>query len=92
MPQFSVAALPWAIVSVQILGILSACLVRCSEGCSCQRFFQALFFVALLLVAGAAMVSLRFEPECWLTSGAIMAVMIVVATFQTSRSEKAVAW
>jgi hypothetical protein len=92
MTHLQSSAIPWAVVSVQILGILSACLARFSEGCGCQKFFQCVFFVLLTLVGGSAVVSLRFEPGCWLTSGTILAVMVVVATYQLGRSRKAIAW
>jgi len=92
MTHLASSALPWAVVSVQILGILSACLARFSEGCACQKLCQGLFFLFLTLVAGSAVVSLRFRPECWLTAGAVLAVMVVTATFQLGRSRKAVAW
>ncbi|HLA83641.1 MAG TPA: hypothetical protein VJL29_02520 [Thermoguttaceae bacterium] len=86
------SAVPWAVVSIQILGLASACLARFSEGCSCQRLFQGLFFLFLTLVAGSAVVALRFGPDCWLKSGGVLAVMAVVATIQLGRSREAVAW
>ncbi|MBN2216490.1 MAG: hypothetical protein JW719_03845 [Pirellulales bacterium] len=86
------SAIPWAVVSVHVLGLLSACLARFSEGCGCQKFYRGLFLVFLVLVAGSAIVSMGFEPECWLTSGTILAVMMVAATFPLGRSHKAVAW
>jgi hypothetical protein len=85
-------AVPWAVLVVQIAGIVSACLARFSEGCACQRFCQGLFFLCLALVATSAVISLRFEPDCWLTSGGILAAMVVAATFQFGPSRKAVAW
>lgn len=85
-------AVVWTILSVQVLGILSACLARFSEGCACQRFCQGLFFLFLALVGGSAVVSLRFGPGCWFTSGAILAVMVLAATFPLCRSRRAVAW
>ena len=92
MAYLESSAIPWAVVSVQILGLLSACLTRFSEGCPCQKFYRGLFVLCLTLVAGSAAVSMRFEPECWLTSGTILAVMLVAATFPLGRSSKAVAW
>jgi hypothetical protein len=82
----------WVVLTIQLSGIVSACLARFSEGCACQRFCQGLFFLCLALVAASAVVTLRLEPDCWLTSGGILAAMVVTATFQLGQSRRAVAW
>jgi hypothetical protein len=86
------SALAWAILAAQSLGILSACLARFSQGCSCQRVFQAFFLLCLVMVAGAGVASFALEPECWLTSGALLAVMLVAATFPLGQAREATAW
>ena len=82
----------WAVVLVQVLGVVSACMARFSEGCACQRLYQGLFFLCLALVAASAVVSFGLEPGCWLTSGGILGLMVVTATFQPGGSRRAVAW
>ncbi len=84
--------LAWAILLAQSLGIISACMARLSQGCSCQRLFQAFFLICLTMVAASGVVSFAFEPECWLTSGALLAVMLVAATFPLGHSREATAW
>ncbi len=86
------SAVVWAVVLIQVLGVVSACLARFSEGCACQKLYQGLFFVCLALVATSAVVSFGFDPGCWLTSGGILAVMVVAATFQLGKTRRAVAW
>jgi hypothetical protein len=92
MSDLAGSAVVWAVLLVQILGIVSVCLARFSEGCACQKFYQGLFFVCLALVAGSAIVSFGLEPGCWLTSAGVLAVMVVAATLQLGHSDQAVAW
>ena len=92
MDFLSGPAAAWAVLAIHIFGLTSACLARFSEGCSCQRFCQGLFFVSLALVAVSAVVSAGLGPDCWLTSAAILAMMVVAATFQLGESRRAVAW
>ena len=85
-------AVAWAVVLIQSLGIASACLARLSQGCTCQRPFQILLLLCLPMVAAAGVVSFRFGPECWLTSGTLLAVMLVSSTFPLGRTREATAW
>jgi hypothetical protein len=82
----------WAVSLIQVLGVVSALLARFSEGCACESLCQRLFFVCLFLVAASAVVSFGLEPGCWLASGGILAVMVVIATIRLGHCRHAVAW
>jgi hypothetical protein len=77
----------WAIAAVQLIGMASALLARLSRGSVHQRGCQRLFFVSLIALGGATMMSLRLTPACWLVSAVIftLTIMIVVCDFSRGR-------
>ncbi len=75
------------LATVQVLGMAIAWLARLSQGSPHQRRCQRLFFVSLIAVGGATMMSLRLAPACWLLSAVIftLTIMIVVCDFSRGR-------
>jgi hypothetical protein len=74
------------LATVQLLGMASAWLARLSEGTAHQARFQRFFFVSLVVVGGATMVSLRLPPVYWLISAVTFTLMIMVVVCDFSRS------
>lgn len=75
------------LATVQVLGMATAWLARLSQGSAHQRRCQRLFFISLIAVGGATMMSLRLNPVCWLISAVIftLTIMIVVCDFSRGR-------
>lgn len=81
----------WYLVSVLIVGQASAWSARVSEGSRLQTLFQRLFFACLALVGASTMISLWWGPCCCVLSGASLAGMAVVATWDLRGSGRAAA-
>ena len=75
------ASLFWCLAAVHVLGLLSACLTRLSEGSLGQARFQRVFVCCLALTGLATMASLALGPNTCVVSGATMAVMVLTATW-----------
>lgn len=73
-------ALSVAISSFGFLGMLACRIGERSGVCS---LCQALFFIAMLLVAGATLASLAVHSAHWVLSGATLATMAVGGTVHT---------
>ena len=82
----------WFILFSQIAGILCACLVRVAEGARWQVLCQRVFLFCLVLVGGAAVVSLGLGPGCWIGSGWTLSLMAIVATYDSGRSRRVAVW
>ena len=77
------------LVAVQLLGLLSAWIARLCEGSSRQTAAQRLFFFSLALVGVATVVSLGLRPGDWLSSAAVLSVMVVGAVCDFKPSDPA---
>jgi hypothetical protein len=67
------------VVTVQILGLLSAWAVRRGEGSRHQSICCAVFYFCLVLVALTAMVSFSVGPAGTLACSATLAIMVVAS-------------
>jgi hypothetical protein len=74
------------ISSVQVCGILSAALSRLFEGRPWQALFQRVFLGLLVVVAFTAVLNVWNAPQHWMMSATTLAVMVVTATCDFSRS------
>ena len=73
-------AFSWAVVAIQFLGMLSALAARINWVERRQALCHRLFFVCLVVVGIATVVSLGLGVQHWLFSGVALAVMSVAAT------------
>jgi hypothetical protein len=71
----------WTMVSVQILGFLSASLARASVGQAHQTFCQHLFFASFIGVAIATMSCLAMGSLWWVFSAGMFGWMAIAATW-----------
>lgn len=76
----------WALVSVQVLGFLSAMLARTSVGRAHQTFAQHLFFASFIGVAISTMSCLAMGSLWWVFSAAMLGWMAVAATFDAGHA------
>jgi len=75
------------VAAVQVIGLISAWLARASQ--KSQRHhgpFQAIFFLALAVVAGTAIAATQFPSAVWLLSGVTLPIMIVGTTCDFRRA------
>ena len=78
MPSLDSTASLWILGSVQLMGMTSAWLARLSEGSAHQALCQRFFFLALLLMGLATMVTASGHPSMWLVSAVTLAVSLLV--------------
>jgi hypothetical protein len=77
------------LVSVQVLGLLSATLARLTEGSSYQGSSHRLFLGCLALVGLTTMGALILVGSGgWLTSGTTFSLMVLAATCDFRRSDR----
>ena len=74
-------SLIYALAVVQVVGLASACLARMGEGSIRQTSCQRLFFGCLAMVGAATMIAMAIGPGACVASGAMMAVMVLTATW-----------
>lgn len=82
----------WALVAIQILGIISAGVARLSEGSRRQTCCQRFFFALLLLVGLATVVAVTLGPACWLISSSTLSLMVLTVTCDFRRPDESGAW
>jgi len=82
----------WVLGSLQVLGLLTAWMARVSEGSRWQSLFQHVFLGGLILMGGASVVSLDLGSGCWLTCGTTLSLMVLMATCDFRRCQRATAW
>jgi CHASE2 domain-containing sensor protein len=71
----------WIWASIQVAGLLTACVARLSEGTPRQTATQGVFFACLALVGVSAVIALlAMGPGFWLTSATALAIMIFTVT------------
>jgi hypothetical protein len=80
------------LIATQLLGVLSACLARLSEGSCCQTVGQCMFVGVLTLMGAATMVALAIGPGCWVACSATLSVMILTVTCDFRGSREAATW
>jgi len=69
------------VAAIQIVGLMTAWLARVSQKSQRhQKACQALFLLALAVVAGTAIAATRFPSAVWLLSGVTLPIMIVGTT------------
>jgi hypothetical protein len=83
LPQL--LALTWSVVTVQMVGLLSAWAVRRSEGSRHQSTCNVFFCFCLVLVALTAMVSFSVGPGGTLTCGTTLSIMVVAVIGEFDR-------
>ena len=71
----------WALAIVQGLGLMSALLARLGEGRRCQTQCQRFFLACLALVGCSTLVCLAVGPTLCITSGTVLASMVLGATW-----------
>ena len=74
---------PWILTVLQILGLLSAWLVRCSEGSRHETRAQWFFFACMGAVGIATLVAFGAAHGAWCFSGATLGGMVVMITCET---------
>jgi hypothetical protein len=85
-------AVLWLLIAAQIIGVLSACIARLSEGSSRQAVSQWAFFATLSLMGPATIVALTVGPGYWLACSASLAFMVLVVTCDFRGSREAATW
>lgn len=80
----------WAMCGVQLLGLSTALFARLSEGYHCQASSQRLFFVALALIGGAALISVLLGTSWWVISAFTLLLMVLTVTCDFRGCEQAV--
>ena len=89
MPALDATVSLWLFGGVQLLGMTSAWIARLSEGTVHQAFCQRLFFLSLVLMGLATMLTAAARPGLWMTSAVTLALslLVVICDFQhASRS------
>jgi hypothetical protein len=86
MSTLEMSTMVWGLAVIQVIGLVSAWLARASEGSRRETSCQRIFFACLGLMGLATMAAFSLSPGWWLTSGATLSVMILVATCDFERS------
>ena len=92
MNGFDSPAVLWLLLTAQLLGVLSACVARLSEGSPCQSISQRMFLAALPLVGAATILALAVGPGCWLACSASLAAMVLTVTCDFRGSRQSSTW
>jgi hypothetical protein len=79
----------WVMLSVQVVGFVSAWLARFSEGSKHQTRCQWFFMLSLLAMGGLTMAAATgLQPPYWLAPATTLALMILVAICDFSHSRR----
>jgi hypothetical protein len=92
MNGFDSPAVLWLLIAAQLLGVISACIARLSEGSPRQALSQGTFFGALSLMGAATIVALAVGPGCWVACSASLALMVLTVTCDFRGSREAATW
>lgn len=84
-------ALFWLASLLQVAGLASVVIARLTEGCRGQLCFQRVFYLCLLAVGVASMLTVEFGSRYWLSFGITLAIMAVGATLELGRSAEVTA-
>jgi len=73
-------------LTVQIVGLVSAWLARLAEGTARQTICQFFFFASLAIVGVTTVTSCATQRGGWFLCGTTLAVMVLVATWDLGAS------
>lgn len=76
------------LLTVQIVGLMSAWLARLAEGSAQQTICQCLFLVCLAVVGVTTVTSYAAQQGGWFLCGTTLSVMVLVATWDLSGSAR----
>jgi len=77
------------LVALLLIGFASACAARLSVGLRCQRVYQGLFLLCLLMVGALMVASLGLAPCFWVIPAIVFSTMVLLATCEFGRSRQA---
>jgi hypothetical protein len=80
MPSINELCVFWAVVAIQIVGVLSVAVARLTEDSCIRTIFHRTFFVCLLAVGLATIFAIRLQSANWLPCAATLGLMSVGAT------------
>jgi hypothetical protein len=92
MNGFDSSVVLWLLAAVQLLGAVSACATRLSEGSSRQAVSQVMFLAMLPLMGAATVMAFAIGLGWWLISSATLAGMILTATCDLRNSRESATW
>lgn len=92
MNGFDSTALLWILGIAHVFGVISACATRLSEGSSRQAIAHLFFLGMLPLVGLATVMAFTVGLGWWLISSAILACMILTATWDLRDSRPSAIW
>jgi len=92
MNGFDSPALPWLLFATQVIGVVSACAARLSEGSPLQTISQRAFLTILCLMGPATIAALAVGPGCWLGCSAALAIMVLTAIWDLRAGREAATW
>ncbi len=81
MIELEVSTAIWPLAALQFAGLLSAGMTRFYEGSRRASSCRWCFFVCLSLVGLATMMAMSVSPSLCLFSGTVLAVMVLMATW-----------
>jgi uncharacterized membrane protein len=73
------------LIAIQLLGLVSACVVRRTEGSRHQVTCQCVFLGSMIGVGTLTLTTVALGPGRWLAPGATLAVMAVVSLLDFGR-------
>jgi len=83
------ALLLWIFAGVQVAGLLSAWLIRLSQGSAGETPCQWLFFICMAMVAAATLVALAAQSRGWILCGSTLTAMVLGAIWDVSHTHRA---
>ena len=78
----------WTVIGVQMLGLLSAFLSRLGEGSPGEGHCQCFFLFCLALVGTTTIASMSLGHGAWLTCGATLSIMVVIALYDCGSAKE----
>lgn len=78
----------WTLIAVQMLGLFSALLSRLGDGSPGEGHCQCFFIFCLALVGSTTIASMSLGPGAWLTCGATLSIMVVVALYDCGSAKE----
>ncbi len=76
------------VATLQVLGLVSVAVVRSTEYATASDSFQRIYFVLLLAVGTATILTALAGNSYWITMGITLAVMVVGATLDLCRERQ----
>jgi hypothetical protein len=88
MDVLSPSIILWTAIVVQMLGLLSALLSRLGEGSPGEGRCQFFFLFCLALVGATTIASMSLGPGAWLSCGATLSIMVLIALYDCGRAKE----